>query len=447
MHAWKLRTQNMMSIAALLAGMSTVGCGGGEDPDMPVDPGETDGDDAGGGDGPVLSRSCLTDSRPDRFAYKYQCEGDIAIEVMVDGPFDGSPVSDALVLEFGPGVTGDSYESPHVMACCPEYDESAPNCEQPHERFCIVDLAEQGCKSMAPNLRDFADDAFGGPSIADAAKRAAVNKIADYVRDHQRDCIEAFVDLTGVGSIPPSCDPDDNGIDYASLLESGSWSFDPPGLVTDVQIAVVDANWAGVHPLEGVLDECSSADDNDGVLFLEIDPDPGSVTSRLVAGSGELVGPSLDGSIVQGFGELGSEASGCQPGACSTLTVLVDPVLGASLENLELHAAGAAEVGTKDFTITVDGFAVRLWDSTPAVLDEEGMTLEIPPGAAWFAVSAESGGIPGVVNATNETALVVTKTPEGWASSALTIGHEDGLGHWTLVVAPAQWQWSGGGEG
>ncbi|MCX4243756.1 hypothetical protein [Paraliomyxa miuraensis] len=440
MHTWQLRTQSMMSIAALLAGMSEVGCGG-ENPDEPIDIGETDGYDYGEeGGGPLPSRSCLMDTVPNRFAYKHQCAGDIAIEIVVDGPFDGAPVFDGLVLEFGPGVMGDSYQSPHVMACCPEYDDSVPSCGQPHERYCMADLAEQGCKSMEPNLRDFADDAFGGGSIADAARRAAVNKIADYVRGHQDECISAFIQDTGIGSILPSCDDDDNGIGYDTLLESGSWSFDPPGLVNNVEISVVEANWTGVHPT-GEPDECFSADDNDGVLFLEIDPDPGSAISYLVAGSAELEGPSLYDSIVRGSGELASEVNGCQPGACSTLAVLLDAAAGtASLENLEIHAAGAAEVGTEDLVVTVDGFAVRLWDSTPAVVDEEGMSLAISPGAAWFAVSATSGGIPGVVNATNETALVLIKTAEGWASSAFTIGHEDGLGHWTLVVASAQWQ-------
>ncbi|MCX4242078.1 hypothetical protein [Paraliomyxa miuraensis] len=378
---------------------------------------------------------------PGSFAYKHQCSGDIIIEIVVDGSFDGAPVSDLLELEFGPGIMGDSYGSPHVMACCPEYDPSLPNCEQEHEQFCMADLAEQGCKSMEPNLRDFADEAFGGPSLADAAKRAAVNKIADHVRDHQTDCIEKFVEHTGVGMTVQSCDADGNGIGYDTLLESGVWSFDPAGIVSNVQISVVEANWTGVHPLGEPLDECHSADDNDGVLFLEIDPDPDSSILHLVSGNAELQGPPIGGSTVQGFGVLGSEATGCQPGGCSTLAVLVDSVAGvSSLENLELHAAGPAEVGTKDHALTIDSFAVRLWDSTPAVLDEEAQTLTIPPGGAWFAVSAASDGVPGVVNATNETALVLTKTLNGWISSTLTIGHEDGLGHWTLMVTPAQWQ-------
>jgi hypothetical protein len=39
-----------------------------------------------------------------------------------------------------------------------------------------------------------------------------------------------------------------------------------------------------------------------------------------------------------------------------------------------------------------------------------------------------SDGVPGVVTATNDTELVIARTPNGWATSQLVIGHEDGSG-------------------
>lgn len=123
------------------------------------------------------------------------------------------------------------------------------------------------------------------------------------------------------------------------------------------------------------------------------------------------------------------------------LALLVNPAAGtASLEGFELHSASPTVIGNANLDMSIDGFAVRLWDATPAALDPEAQTVTVPPGGAWFAVSAASEGMPGVVNATNETALVLTKVPDGgWISSAFVLGHENAWGRWTLVVMPSQW--------
>jgi hypothetical protein len=127
---------------------------------------------------------------------------------------------------------------------------------------------------------------------------------------------------------------------------------------------------------------------------------------------------------------------------CSTMAIAVDPASGvASLENLELFSAGAAEVGTASATIAVDEFRILLWDNTPGALDDEGQSLTIPAGAAWFAVSATTGDAVGVVSAANETAIVLTQLHDGWASSTFTIAYEAGGGEqWSLVIMPARWQ-------
>jgi hypothetical protein len=372
----------------------------------------------------------------DRFGYKYQCAGNIFIDVTIEGDFDGSPVSDSLELQFGPGVDGDSYDAPHVMACCPELDLSAPFCEQPHEQFCMADLVEQGCKSMETNLRDFANDAFGGMSIEDAVKRSAVHKIADHVRDHQADCIKAFVENTGIGTIPPACDEDGNGVGYDSLLEAGSWSFDPDGLVTNVSISVPEANWDSVHPLDEAPGECLSANDNDGVLFLEIDPDPGSIKGRLTAGYAALYGPRDDG-VIQGIAELDSTTLGCATGRCSEIAVVDDSAVGrGSLVNLQIYSTTPTMFGG----VLVDAFELRLWNATAASFDARAGAFVVQPGHAWFAIRAVSGEWSGAITATNETELTIARTPEGWLTSALVVSYHDGIGgHWRLVVAPTQW--------
>lgn len=440
----------------MLVGSSAACVGDGQDPDPDIvlttsgndgsgehatDGGSNDGLDETGG-GPSLTNTCLTESDPDRFGLKYQCEGSVAIDVLVEGNFDGSPLWDELVLDFGHGVDGDGYEHPHVMACCPAYDFDAQNCDQGHEQACFADLVEQGCKSMETNLRDFASDQFGGGGIINAAKRAAVHKIADHVRDHQEDCLKRFIYDTGIGMTGSTCDAEGNSVPYEEMLESGVWAFDPDGLVDNVEISVRTADWTGLYPKDGTEQQCSSADDNDGVLFLEIDPAPESMLLHMLAGSAALRGPSLDGGRVEGFAELGAEARGCQAGQCSTMAIAIDPTVGvASLENLEMFAASAAEVGTAEAAMTVDDFRILLWDSTPATLDREGQTLTIPAGRAWFAVSAAAGGVVGVVAATNATEIVITRVRDQWASSTFTLAYQDGAGEpWALVIMPAQWQ-------
>lgn len=435
-------------------------CGGGQGDDPPVIV-TTTGADGGGtgapedgldetGGGPMPSAVCLMQPRADRFGYKYQCSGDAFIEVVIEGDFDGSPVEHPLPLAFGPGVPGDGYETPQVMACCPEYDLSMPNCGQQHEQFCMADLAEQGCKSIEPNLRHFAQQAFGGAGLSNAIQRAAVDDIADHVRDHQGDCLREFVKETGVGTTEPSCDAEGNGVEFDALLESGTWTFDPAGAkVGNVRISVVEASWTGVHPLDAPLAECFSAGDNDGVLFLEVDPAPGSEITRLVAGGAMLLGPPVDRGVIEGVGVLDSEATGCRAEGCSRLAVSVDRAAGrATLETLELLSAGPADVGGIEDGMTVHRFAIRLWGGTPAVLDEDGETLVVPRGGARFAVSAVSDARAGAITAVNETPLVIVETPDGWATSELVLGYEDGFGgRWMLIVEPAQWRGIGQARG
>lgn len=226
------------------------------------------------------------------------------------------------------------------------------------------------------------------------------------------------------------------------MLESGVWAFDPDGVVDDVQLSVRSAEWTGLFPEDGTEQQCSSGDDNDGVLFLEIDPAPESKLLYMVAGSAALLGPNVDGGRVEGFAELGAEAGGCRAGQCSTMAIAIDPAAGvASLENLEMVAASAAEVGMAEATMVVDDFRILLWDSTPAALSGEGHTLTIPAGRAWFAVSAAAGDAVGVVAATNETEIVITRIRDYWTSSTFTLAYQDGAGgHWALVIMPARWQ-------
>lgn len=398
------------------------------------DPGagtDVEGADETGG-GLAAAEHCLFEPVDGRYGYRYQCAGSITIGVSIEGTFPGSPVTDDLALEFGHGVDGDSYDEPHVMACCPAYDLAALPCEQDHKRACLIDLVDQGCKSMVTNLEDFAYDEFGAPG--ELAERNAVLKIADHVRHHQQDCVDRFWGDTQLSSTASTCDMDGNGPPFEAMLESGAWSFDPDGLVvSNVQIAVQVAEWTDLHPLEGSPDVCWSMHDNDGVLFLEIDPDPEAKVVHLVAGRAAFHGPSLEGEQIEGAGALGP---------ASSLALLSDPGTGsASLENLELHSAGAAELRIGGESVVIERFQVRLWDSTPAMVDDGGETLTIPPGHARFAVSARAMDMNGVNTALNTTAIVITRVHDGWMTSGFTIDHRDDASEaWSLVILPGRWE-------
>ena len=388
---------------------------------------EPDGVDETGGAVPVpVEDHCLIEPIEGLYGYRYQCEGSVFLDIVIEGDSDGSPASDSFELSFGPGVEGDGYDEPLVMACCPQYAIGSPNCGQHHERACFIDLVEQGCKSMVAKIEDYAHDTF--PGILDAAKRKAVLQVADHVRDHQADCTAAFWGETGIAGTEPACDEDGNGVPFASMLETGIWTFDPNGPVDNVEVSVAQAVWTDLHPLdeEQRPAECQSADDNDGAVFLEVDPAPGSKTLRLVTGSVALEGPST-----QGAGEVSPS---------STLAVKLEANDSASLENLALHSTGTAVVTTAGMSITVGSFHVRLWDRTPADVGVDRTTLTVAPGAARFAVSATALGESRVRFATNATPIVLTREPEGWHSAAFSIGVPRQADPWSLVIAPAQWK-------
>jgi hypothetical protein len=338
-------------------------------------------------------------------------------------------VTDDFSLLFGHDVEGDSYDDPLVMACCPWYGSGPDdrNCAQPHERACLIDLVEQGCKSMVTKIEDYAYDTY--PGILDAAKRNAVLQIADHVRGHQGDCTAAFREETGIAGIGPACDEEGNGVPFVTMLEDGVWTFDPDGPVDKVEIAVAEAQWTDLYPLadeQYAMKTCQSADDNDGVTFVEVDPTPESKILSLVTGSIALQGPSTEG-----VGELS---------ASSTLALEVGANGSPSLENLALHSTQEAVVTTAGMAIPVDAFHVRLWDRSPAVVDADSTMLTVAPGAARFAVSATALGESRVRVATNATPIVITKEPEGWHSAAFEIDDPDHGEPWSLVIAPAWWR-------
>ena len=447
-------SRNLLPISTIAA-LALIGCNSGgqdTDPDVELTIGATSGvggddDTGGGGDGggDGLDETggepspgyCVLNDEDGVSGLKYQCEGDMTIDILIDGPGDQFPVNESLFVNFGPNVEGDSYENPLVMACCSERDFTAPGCDQPHELACLGDMVEQGCKSIESNLRDFAETQFGGAH--QAVQRAATHKIADYVRDHQVDCIHSFIVETGIAQTPPSCDEFNNSVDFGSMLATGSWRFDPQGVVSDVQLSVNETFFAGIHPVDGDPVECSSADENDDVIFLDLDPDPTSTTLVLNSGNAHLDGPALDESgPIQGSAPLSSEVQGCQSDECSILSVATDENNQPSLENLVLSSAGPSTAATSTQDVQIDSFDVRLGDR--AALSWQNGVMTAPAGSVRFVIGATALGASGVYTATNATDIAIRRG-QSWSIAPFTIVHQDGdANEWSLLVEGTTWQ-------
>ncbi|MCX4243075.1 hypothetical protein [Paraliomyxa miuraensis] len=400
-----------------LSGSATDGGGEGtgNQPDEGVD-------ETGAGPTPV-DDYCLFDPQADRHGYRYQCGGLVSVDVVVEHAFEGSPETAFLDFDFGPIADGDSYSDPLVMACCPLWDPSSPNCAQPHERACWIDVIEQGCSSMVDEIEMFAHDTF--PGVLNTAKRNAVLKVAEYVAENQGACIAAFRDDTDIASTLQECDADDNGsFDFGDMLETGMWTFDPPGAVQNVEISVHSAWISKIYPIgadEPAPMTCSSADENDATRFVEVDPPPEAVVLGLASGGASLVGPAADG-----FSALDTT---------STLAIT-----SGALENLALHSGGTTIVA-HGMTIPVDGLHLQLRERAPAVA--EGATLTIAPGAARFGAGVSALGESRHRWVTNATPIVVTHDADGWASSGFEIKETVDGEPWTIAIAPARWHGEG----
>ncbi|MCX4240076.1 hypothetical protein [Paraliomyxa miuraensis] len=274
---------------------------------------------------------------------------------------------------------------------------------------------------MPDKIEAYAWNAF--PDAIDTAKRTAVLKIAEYIDEHQVDCVVAFRDDTGLSSTPPACSADGNSLDFGGLLEVGAWSFDPPGLVQNVSISIAAAEMYGISPIDPPSPEvCSSADENDGTLFREVDPPDDAVGLHLVAGSASVDGPSIGGSAVLD--------------TASTLAIS-----DGALEELSLHSSQAL-VTAQGMTIPLDGAHLRLWERADGV--GEASTLSIAPGTARFVAGVSALGESRYVDdLTNATAITIAQEPDGWLVLPFDVIVSDGETAAVVQIGNTQWQLDG----
>jgi len=357
--------------------------------------GDTDGggggDSSGGSSGPSpVAGGCLFSEEDAEslnvYGYRYQCRGFFKYRLTVDA--DGGGDIEDVQINFGNLHEGESYEEPRVMACCPAYDAASPPCSQPHTQACAVDLAEQGCKSIVYELNAAAN------AESSAVREEAIRKAAEYVAEHQGDCFAAFAIDNGIAITDPACDANSSStVDYDQMAIGSSWSFNPPGLIPQVTIEVVDTEQQGIFPWtsdpEFPGDTCVSSGDNDHVSLLELDPaDP---VFELKYGTAEVRGPNLIDRAT-----LDSARTSCGD-HCSGISITATPQAGTA----ELHwMLALGEQGQTIDGVSVDMFRAELQGPIPAVTDGRG-GYEVAAGDALFALSGSAMGASSIVYASN----------------------------------------------
>ncbi|MEM9460980.1 MAG: hypothetical protein AAGF11_42845 [Myxococcota bacterium] len=391
--------------------------------------GPDDGLDETGDGGPVpVQEECLFQEQPGYYGYKYHCVGQFTVQILVD---DQDPVF--LAVDFGQGGSPDSYEEPHVMACCPE--TSGMPCEDPHIQACVVDMVEQGCKSLVPRLEELADDRplLKGPIL----------KLAEWIAQasSQAACIQAFLIDTAVTTTEPGCDGDNNDtFDYNDAIEGAVWTFNPDttNAVDHVEMTILNPEVWDVDAPTDPPEVCLSSGENDHLSFLEIDPMVGDLKVTLSGGSLALQGPLINGELVSGQADFSSTATSCAAPYCSRAAWSLG-VLDGQLHAMDFYSREPTEVGTSAESLTVESFQLHLFAPVRGAVS--GGVLTIPAGEALFVLSGQVLDEGRWVTARNATPIQIQAAAEDWSIGGFTIDYRDGVGDsWSLALAPSSWQ-------
>lgn len=380
--------------------------------------GETEGDTdsgSGGGDAtgsgepqPVQGGCLFSDEQAEElnvYGYRYQCKGFFEYQIRAGN------TEETIRINYGEGIEGESYEEPRVMACCPAYAEGY-DCEQPHSQACMVDLVEQGCKSIVYELNAEANKSIG-------ARKEALLKAANHVAENQEACFEAFAVKPGL-FVDQACDKDNTSVvEYDRVSVGASWTFDPPGIIPEVTIEILDSELQDIFPWFGDPgfpgESCTSSEENDHMGLLELDPtDP---VFELKYGSAEVRG---DGVIDKA--DLDSEKTACGE-HCSAISITEDPILKTAEINWMLALGRQNQIVDG---VQVEKFRAELQGPIHAVSDGDG-SYKIEAGDALFALSGSTMGGRAIVYAPNKRAMYFRpgKSGRDWNVDPIQLVYEN----------------------
>jgi hypothetical protein len=392
--------------------------------------GET-GETGGGGPDALGAGECVFNRNEDKIGKQYNCFGELhtSLDLAITGLF---PTCEDL-FDDDDWCSDDYYfdYEPQVVACCGEYDIAL---KSNFQEFCIYDLYEQVCRSLAHQLEYQVEQGHFGIYGDKGAE------IQQYVADNVEACFNAF-SANNIAPLP--------------FVES-YWALPNEfGLLEDVVFHIEpNTRIDGVNnPLSG--DEwltCESAAYNNDTFFGNTgDQQPqGGIIAGVdlaVPVNAELCGPVVFGGAVSASVEFGTS---CSLLGCPRAEFSYDaegPAFG--LEQLAL-IGGSFEISNGTYSLTADRVQVRLYAPAAGmqVLDlESGVLLgyEVPPGEAVFSVAGIAGDTANRFMATNATSIWVTRaereTHDLWQIDAFVLEYEDGNHErWTAMIESSSWR-------
>lgn len=439
----------------------TAGCGGGEHGSVQ---GATDSDgvvttgvDGGGGDqsggvdetgAPQAPYYCIYNSdNPGFVGVKQQCnlEYDLDITFTVT-PLVGDPFEVPLSA-FGVQTVSDesTYEHPFVMACCTDIRDAdgwpfADTCGTRHHGACMSDFIQHVCNAPGNWLAATADDFLGDG-------QEAIQAAAKWLNEHKQECYDHFWLGQDLLFEADYCLPEYDGFfDHTPWEPSETFQyvvFD--AVVAEVSnIVVAPRSSLGQHvPLEppDAAEACSNPGGNDGEAppLSSLEPVGGELAPVAPAPI-EVEGPKLDGEVVRGSGDFGTDSVLQWSRGDGT----------AVIERWVMTEAAATTVGTSRARVDVEHFKLALVRPTKATASQHGWQLG--PGTALFTLGATVDDQGASVQATNSTSIELHAVSGGGqacptykgsclVSGAFTIDYEDDLGmRWKLSVPTITWQ-------
>jgi hypothetical protein len=404
---------------------------------------ETGGDDETGGNGgsgddgetsadhqPIElgSDECQHNYDPGIVGIQYQCEGDL--HTSLEFTVKGDSCSDLLGAGWCAhhdvfGVNFQPYAAAEVIACCGEYDFQYV---AKYKEFCVYDMYQQFCSSLAKRLQAAINEGQFG------IYGAQIAKIQVWIAEHYEECFSSLLD-NNTAMLPEV-------ISHWKLGDFGDLHgvvlhIDAPTEIDGVNLPMDEAEWLS----------CNSAHGNDDEVFEDHHTPNGGVTVGVNLTTdldADLVGPSILGGAVTASATFDA---GCGPRGCSAAEFSHDPEsLQFTMEELDLFEVDPVVMTNGTFALAADRAQMRLWSQAIGhkVLDPDSgqiLRYEIPAGAAQFMVSglaANYGSNRFLV--LNSTDIWITQANGMWDIDSFDVAFEDGGNNlWTITLDNSRW--------
>lgn len=336
----------------------------------------------------------MTGEEPPYQGIRHQCGG--TVDISITGDALGNAVDEDIYIDFGPNISGDSYEHPLVAACCAEYDFDQLASSQPNYwENCLYDAIQQFCSALPYYVWDMAATAKAAKEfvIADQLIKLG-NDLA--TSESQYECIET---LWGGGPT-----------EYFNFITDRHWN---PAY--DVWVNIDSLEVIEVSLPEDPDDwlTCKSIFENDETIIPDIEPGPVWDTLEFDAGALQLSGTDFQVTLA--------------PDGTSEVLLGHGPNGAMLLGALQLYGGPVAVEG-----VEIERWRIGSFRAYELLAAHDG-TFSVPAGTLYLVAAAVVEGDTLSVSATNATPVVLRKTEVGWVLEALSLVYTlDNGDAWTL---------------